>query len=381
VASGRRRLGTLLTIRRDLLDVLQVLDSTPSPRGRELAAALVLRDFCATRWPTIGWQVQQVGVHGANLVASRGPGPLLYSHLDTSLDDGPRGLNISDSAVTGFGLAVTRGPLAAALVAFASASSSGTLLLASSGTHRRGGRAAGVLTWLDANPAPSSAIVAKCGPPGVLWSEPGAAYLTVTVRGASGVVMLPESSVPAHGLPARLGAVLAAVSEWCADYVAAAPQIDQAGAAAGLGAISSGRPDKPDLYPSSVELGLYVVTVPGADVAAMADDLLDRVRVAVPDGCTATLAVEVVHEAASTDPTAPLVRAACAAWRSAFGEPERITGWTGSTDGVVLRGCGIPTVRLGPQPSRSTDDPQRDVLSVEQLDAFVGVYGELLEVQ
>jgi acetylornithine deacetylase/succinyl-diaminopimelate desuccinylase-like protein len=380
VASRRRRLGTLLTIRSDLLDVLQVLDSTPAPRGRELAAALVLRDFCASRWPGMRWQIQRVGAHGANLAASHGPGPLLYSHLDTSLDDGPRGLEISDSAVTGFGVAVARGPAAAALLAFASASS-GTLLLASSGTHRRGGQAVGVRAWLDANPAPASAIVAKCGPPGVLWSEPGAAYLTITVCGAPGVVMLPESAVPAHGLPVRLGGVLDAVSAWCADYVAAAPQVDQAGAAAGLGAISAGQPDKPDLYPSSVELGLYVVTVPGADVAALADDLLARVCAAVPRGCEASIAVEVVHEATSTDPTSSLVRAARTAWRAALGEPERITGWTGSTDGVVLRGCGIPTVRLGPQPSRSPVDPQRDVLSLDQLEAFVGIYGELLEVQ
>ena len=360
--------------------MLQVLDSTAAPRGRELAAALVLRDFCVHRWPAISWRVQRVGAHGANLVGSHGPGPLLYSHLDTSLDDGPRGLDVSDCEVSGFGVAVARGPAAAALLAFAAAPS-GTLLLASSGTHRRGGGSNGVCAFLETNPLPSSAIVAKCGPSGVLWSEPGAAYLTVAVRGAPGVVMLPDSAVPPHGLPARLGAVLDAVATWCDEFVATQPSVDQAGAAAGLGAIKGGLADKPDLFPSSVELGLYLVTVPGADVAAAADDLLARVRTVLPAGCTASVEVEVVHEAASTDPTAPLVRAARTSWTRVLGEPQRITGWTGSTDGVVLRGWGVPTVRLGPQPVTSAVDPRRDVLRLDQLEAFVQIYRELLEVR
>jgi acetylornithine deacetylase/succinyl-diaminopimelate desuccinylase-like protein len=214
-----------------------------------------------------------------------------------------------------------------------------------------------------------------------LWSEPGAAYLTVKVCGAPGVVMLPSSAVPAHGLPARLGPVLDAVSAWCEEYVAAQPRVDQAGAAAGIGAINGGLADKPDLFPARVELGLYVVTVPGVDTAALADALTARVQAAAPSGCTASVAVEVVHEAASTDPTSALVRAARASWTRVLGEPAQIAGWTGSTDGVVLRGRGIPTVRLGPQPTVAADDPRRDVLRIDQLEAFAQIYRELLEVR
>lgn len=380
MAPGGRRLGTLLTVRSDLLDVLQVLDSTPAPRGRELAAALVLRDRCARRWPAIDWQVQRIGAHGANLVASHGAGPLLYSHLDTSREDGPRGLTFDESTVTGFGLAVARGPAASAIVAFANARS-GSLLLASSGTHRRGGRPAGVEAWLAENPLPPSAIVAKCGPPGVLWSEPGAAYLTVRVTGSPGVVMLPDSAVPAHGLPANLGPVLDAASTWCADYARTQHRADQIGTAAGIGAVHGGLPDKPDLFPDTVELGLYVVTVPGADVAELASRLAGTVAAAVPSGCTSTVDHEVVHAAGITDPGSRAVQAAQAAWARAFGAGERITGWAGSTDGVVLRGQGVPTVRLGPQPAVDLNDPSRDVLRLDQLDAFVDVYRELLEVR
>src|SRR4029077_13871077 len=86
LASRVRRLGTFLTTREDLLAVLRVLDATPAPRGRELATALALREHCRSHWPAIDWQVQRVGSDGANLVAAHDAGPLLYSHLDTSLD-------------------------------------------------------------------------------------------------------------------------------------------------------------------------------------------------------------------------------------------------------------------------------------------------------
>jgi acetylornithine deacetylase/succinyl-diaminopimelate desuccinylase-like protein len=367
-------------VRSDLLDVLQVLDSTPAPRGRELAAALVLRDRCAEKWPAIDWQVQRIGAHAANLIASHGPGPVLYSHLDTSRDDGPHGLAVDASTVCGFGLAVARGPAAAAVVAFAAAGA-GSLLLASAGTHRRGGRADGVHVWLEANPSPPAAIVAKCGPPGVLWSEPGAAYLTVTVTGEPGVVMLPDSAVPAHGLPARLAPVLDTIAAWCIEYAAAQRPIDQVGAAAGIGAVQAGLADKPDLFPGSVEIGLYLVTVPGADVATLAGQLADRVSAVLPPGCSATVGADVVHAAACTDAGSWPVQAAQAAWTRAFGAPAPITGWTGSTDGVVFRGRGVPTVRLGPQPAVAPHDARCDVLQLDQLEGFVSVYRELLEVR
>lgn len=358
-----------------------MLDSTPASRGRELAAALVLREACAARWPAIGWQVQRVGAHGANFVASHGAGPLLYSHLDTSLDrpDDMAPMRSHEDTVDGFGLAVARGPAAAALLAFAGAGR-GSLLLASSGTHRRGRSAAGVDAWLDANPQPSSAVVAKCGARGVLWSEPGALYLTVHVAGRAGVVMLPATAVPPHGLPAALGPVLREMSAWCADYVAANPPQGQLGTAAGIGAISAGLADKADLFPPSVEIGLYVVTLPDARPDTLAADLLERIRPALPSGCTARIAVDPVHDAAATDSAAPIVRAACAAWSREFGPLDEITGWTGSTDGVVFRGRGIDTVRLGPQPSSAADDPRRDVLRLDELEAFVRVYRDVLEV-
>ena len=408
MASGLGRLGPFLS---DLVvDVLRVLDATPAPRGRELAAATALRDWCAARWPDLGWAVQPYGDGGANLVASCGAGPVLYSHLDTSLDgvgldgvgldcvgldggapdaavtgraDAPGALQVDDDRAEGFGLGVARGPAAAAVAAFVSARK-GTLLLAGSGTHRRGGQASGVLAYLGAAAArPSAAIVAKCGPSTVLFEEPGAAYLQVRVSGRYGAALAPESAVPAGGVAAQAGIVLAALAAWREDYLRSRPPAGQVGPQAGVGALRSGWAAKPDLLPAELVVDLYVVTVPGEDVAELRGRLDDRLRAelagtALAD-CTLDVDLEQIHPAAATPAEAPIVQAATAAWTAEFDRPPApITGWTGSTDGVVFRAHGIDTVRLGPQSTRSADDPRRDVLALAQLQAYARVYATLL---
>lgn len=395
MAAGLGRLGTFLS--ELVVDVLRVLDATPAPRGHELAAAVALRDWCAARWPDLGWAVQPYGDGGANLVASCGAGPVLYSHLDTSLDGGPTDDAVTGSAepagallvdgdrAEGFGLGVARGPAAAALAAFVSARR-GTLLLAGSGTHRRGGEASGALAYLASVPRPPAAIVAKCGPRGVLWQEPGAAYLQVRVRGRYGAALAPESAVPAGGVAAHAGVVLAVLAAWRADYLRSRPPVGQVGPQAGVGALRSGWAAKPDLLPAELVVDLYVVTVPGEDVAEVRAELDGRLRAELAGtalaGCTVEVGVEPVHAAAATGEEAPIVQAARAAWSAEFGSPPpAITGWTGSTDGVVFRAHGIDTVRLGPQSTRSPGDPRRDVLRLADLDAFARIYAELLRGQ
>lgn len=393
MAPRRGRLGTFL--RQDLLDVLRVLDATSSPRGHERAVALRLRDWCAARWLDVAWTVEDYGADGGSLVASRVTGPLLYSHLDTSLDGSARdaaitgsaspvgALRVTDDEVNGFGLGVARGPAAAALLAFAGAGR-GTLLLAGSGTHRRGGAGTGLDAYLAAHPMPPSAIVAKCGPTTVLWEEPGAAYLTVRIAGTSGAALFPDSARPSGGVLGHAGLVLAELHRWRADYLAAHPATGQVGAACGIGAVSAGWPDKPDLLPAALQLGVFLVTVPGTDVPSLAADLTARLRAGFADTplreCDVQVHVEVVHGAARTDADAPIVRAACAAWKAEFGvAPPPITGWTGSTDGVVLRGRGVDTVRLGPTSAPAEDDRRRDRLSLTELAAFARIYRALLE--
>ncbi|MEU9240369.1 hypothetical protein [Streptomyces sp. NPDC048385] len=390
-------------MRQPLLDVLRLLDTVPAPRGRERTAAHRLRDWCAERWPDIDWQVLEHGPEGGSLFAAHGAGPLLYSHLDTSLDDGAATVNqlvtgnaapigplaLDGDTVTGFGLGVARGPAAAALVAFAeSGRGKGQLLLAGSGTHRRG-TAGGItaVTGLEAyagtHPLPRSAIVAKCGPPTLLWHEPGAFYLTVEVTGRSGAAMLAESATPPGGVLAHAGVVLDELARWRETYLAADPRQGQTGRACGIGAISGGWPDKPDLLPARLRIGLYVVAGDPVQPAPLAAELAGRLRArcarsALRD-CAVDVAVEPVAAAAATPSDAPVVTAARVAWSDEFGAPPPpITGWTGSTDGVELRARGVDTVRLGPQARPAASDPRRDALSLAQLEAYGRIYRRLL---
>lgn len=375
-----------------------MLDGAPTPRGRERATARRLQDWAAARWPAIGWTVQEYGDDGANLVASHGPGPLLYSHLDTSLDGSARDalvtgrrdpvgpLRIGKATVSGFGLGVARAPAAVALAAFADAGH-GSLLLAGSGTHRRGRAPTGVAAYLATYGPPVEAVVAKSGPRSPLWEEPGAAYLTVRVTGTrSGAALAPASADPAGGVVAHAGVVLGATAAWRDRYLAeraARPASGQVGAACGIGAVTGGWPDKPDLLPVALEVALYVVTLPGEDVAALAGELAAEVRSAAARGplasCPVAVDAEVVHAAAGTRPDAPVVTAARAAWTREFGAPEPVTGWPGSTDGVVLRAAGADTVRLGPSSRPAADDPRRDEFDLAELAAFRRIYRELLD--
>jgi acetylornithine deacetylase/succinyl-diaminopimelate desuccinylase-like protein len=382
-------------LRQQLLDVLNLLDTAPAPRGQERTAAHRLRTWCSRRWPPVEWQVLEHGPAGGSLVAEHGAGPLLYSHLDTSLDDGgPHNqlvtgddapiapFAVDGDVVTGFGLGVARGPVAAALVAFAEAGA-GRLLLAGSGTHRRSGGTTGLEAYADACPLPRSAIVAKCGPPTLLWHEPGAFYLTVRVTGRSGAAMMPESATPPGGVVASAGVVLDELARWRTAYLAADPRAGQTGRACGIGAISGGWPDKPDLLPARLGIDLYVVTGDPVDPKVLAAELAERLRTrcaqSVLRDCAVEVEAEPVAAAAATPADAPVVTAARAAWLDEFGaQPPPITGWTGSTDGVVLRARGVDTVRLGPQAKPAAGDPRRDALSLGQLTAYARVYRRLL---
>ncbi|MEU5397923.1 hypothetical protein ABZ348_01300 [Streptomyces sp. NPDC005963] len=382
-------------MREQLLDVLRLLDTTPAPRGAERTAAHRLRKWCADRWPHIEWQVLEHGPAGGSLAAAHGAGPLLYSHLDTSLDEDGVGirlvtgnaapvsrLGVAGDAVSGFGLGVGRGPAAAALVAFAEAGS-GRLLLAGSGTHRRASGITGLEAYADAYPLPRSAIVAKCSPPTLLWHEPGSFYLTVRVTGRSGIAMLPESATPAGGVLASAGVVLDELARWRTDYLAADPRVGQTGRACGIGALGGGWPDKPDLLPAQLQIDMYVVAGDPVEPKALAVELADRLRARCAHSalrnCTVEVEAEAGATAAATPADAPVVTAARAAWLDEFGaQPPPITGWTGSTDGVVLRARGVDTVRLGPQMKPAADDPRCDELSLAQLAAYARIYRRLL---
>ncbi|WP_235737105.1 hypothetical protein [Nocardioides alcanivorans] len=393
MAPGLGRLGSLLS--EDLVELLGVLDQTPAPRGREARAAAALAAWCNQRWPAITWTVQPYGAEGANVVATCGPGPLLYSHLDTSLDgdgrsaaevtgrtDPPAPLRIGEGIAEGFCLGVARAPVAAAVAAFAHAGR-GTLLIAGSGTHRRGGHGEGVRAFLASAPPISSAIVAKGGPPALILEEPGAAFLRVRVTGRPGVSMLPDTAVPSGGVVRHAGLVLDAIETWRQRYLISRAPFGRVGAQAGVGAIRAGWTEKPDLLPAELLLDLYVITVPGERGSRLATELTATLHALLAggplEGCSAHVEVEWLHDAQATGEQAPIVKAAEHAWGQVFDFPSlEVAGWTGSTDGVVLREHGIDTVRVGPQSERSAVDPRLDLVDLAVLARYQRLYEMLL---
>ncbi|MFG1779537.1 hypothetical protein ACGFIG_24310 [Micromonospora sp. NPDC049048] len=404
-----------------ILDTLAVLAAEPSPYGRERATAERLAAYAAARWPELSWQVEPLPVSdalpdSANLVAGSalGSGPpelLFYSHLDTSLT----GAAAFDEPITGrpdpvpalrrpapadpeqvvdgFGLGVARAAAAAALVGFTAAAyalrAAGqahrlTLLLAAAGTHRNhptGPVPGGVAHHLDHRPAPAAAVVAKSGPPGILTAEPGAMFLRVRLATRHHPALARDTAAPPGGLILHLGPVLAALEAFRRQHLRErAGRTDQVGAEVGVGSIRAGRPGKPDLLPGQLDLHLYLVTVPGDDPAAITatlrDLLTDALRHTPLGDCRLTVDGWAVHEAAATPDDAPVSRHAHAVWLAVHGAPPApIQGWTGSTDGVVLRGRGVPTVRLGPAPlGGDPRDPRRDRYAVTELLRFARAY-------
>src|SRR5262249_3265032 len=157
-----------------------------------------------------------------------GPDLLLYSHLDTSLSGdavidrplgvfgpgpaprSPSGPVRQGDTISGPGVVVAKGPLAAATCGFAYAARTlaaqgrtarAVLLLASGGTHRAapywlqfspgapaGGAGDGVRRFLSRH-RPDAAVVAKAGPRGLLYEEPGAAFVLVEEQGTGGLVI------------------------------------------------------------------------------------------------------------------------------------------------------------------------------------------------
>ncbi|MFF4772181.1 M20/M25/M40 family metallo-hydrolase [Microtetraspora fusca] len=408
-----------------IVEAVRLLAAGPSPRGGERAAADRLMEWARTRWPRISWRRDAIGAAGANLVATSAQGDaghppggrelLVYSHLDTSLpgdperdrwttgvDAPPAPLSVDHESgtLTGFGLGVARAPAAAALAGYAAAVAALrdagvphrlTLLLAGGGTHAspfaatpESAAPVGVEEYLRSGPRPDAAVVAKCGPPGILYEEPGAAFVRVRLGTAYRPVLARDAAPPAGGLIAHLGEVIGVLERWRERHVAARAGVGgQIAAEAGIGAVRGGLAAKPDLLPGVVELHLYLVTVPGDDVARIADDIRAALETGLRggplEGCALSVAARTAHPPGATPPDASVVRHAAAAWAREHGAaPPPISGWKGSTDGVVLRGHGVPTVRVGPAVRADPADPRRDVIELDTLLRFARIYSDIV---
>jgi acetylornithine deacetylase/succinyl-diaminopimelate desuccinylase-like protein len=411
-----------------LLELLDGLLRIPSPAGHELPVARWAAEWLGAQ-PGVECALDEFSPGRANVVCrpAAGPGPrgpggrvdlVVYGHLDTTLSgdpsldrmavpdaDLPGPLERRGDTLHGHGLAVAKGPAAAAAAGFLCAAreldalggaASGAvpvLLLASGGTHRAAppglpipsgapatGAGAGVRRFL-ALERPGAAVVAKCGPPGLLVEEPGAAYVTVEVTGPPGLSMH-GSAMPGGGVPGATPAALAGVERWRSAYVGRpVPPGSQVGRDAAVGALAAGVPYKADLVGGVLQLHLYVVLLQGDDPDALAREIEDAVSASLAaagrGGLSVTAAVVEAVAAGSTPPDARVARVAEASYRSVFATPPPpVTGWTGSTDGVLFRSAGVDTVRLGPTPLPAPLG--HDALSLPDLLGWARLYATLV---
>ncbi len=426
MARRGRRLGPVLTRRPSrgeraaalvdpdrLVDLARFLVDHESAHGaeRDLATALAA---VGGRWaPHLHWDLDVFDGDRANLIgsagASTGRGIGAYAHLDTSLTgdpdrdapitgrtDRPLGFAVEGGDLVGPGLAVAKGSVAAVVVAAeAAAAALAThgvphrirVLLASGGTHRlgtpvgtAGGFGVGIRRALERGFDPVAVLNAKAGAPAPLVAEPGAAYLGVRITGTSDPALFRGC---APGTVAALGPLVAAVERVRRQVrCRPLPDGDPRGSELALGAVRAGALDKPDLLPAEVVARLFAVVGPGLTaeaVAGLVDEALrDELRAAGLGALGVAVTVDASDEGAASPADDPLAATVHAAWTARFGTPPPVEDWRGSTDGVVLRAAGIPTVRVGPRVRRDADDPRRDRVPLDHLLAFARLFAEAL---
>jgi acetylornithine deacetylase/succinyl-diaminopimelate desuccinylase-like protein len=159
------------------------------------------------------------------------------------------------------------------------------------------------------------------------------------------------------------------------------PEGSQIGREAGVGALQAGLPYKPDLISGLLQCFVYLVLGPGDNPQGLAGELAAAVAASLHDGGRQNLSVRATlidsTPSQRTDPSAPVVGIAADAYRAVCGAPApRPVGWTGSTDGLILRQAGVDTVRFGPAPLSS--GAGQEALSLEDLATSTAIYTEII---
>lgn len=429
MARSGRRLGSFLTVtpavvdaavagvaarREQLIELLALLVGTTSPCGgeRPLAERLAehVRQVCGSVC-----EVDLFGDARANVVMTApGDAPTglaCYAHLDTSLTGEPDRdgaitgdsssyppIRFDGSTVTGLGLAVAKASAALAVVAFDAASEALaplgaahglSVLLTSGGTHRWPVGEPGAATARFGSGArralargfhPAGVVNVKAGAPAPLHEEPGAAYLTVRIRGPWEPALF-RGDHP--GTLAALPVLLTAVEAWRSDVVARPLPVGSViGREVALGALRAGSLDKPDLLPGAIDARVFAVLAEGDSAEELAAELEERLsdacRTAGLADIRARVSADVADPAGRTAADDPLVVAACAAWERHIGVVPEVRGWRGSTDSCTFRAAGIPTVRMGPPVRRDPDDPRLDQVDIDVLLAHASATAETL---
>lgn len=396
-----------------ITEVLDFLVASDSPNGAEAELAERFAVWGAARFPQFEWRTDRFDGRRANLIAEagrgEGPGHGIYAHLDTSLtgdvirdapitgrSDVPEPFTVDDGMIAGHGIAVAKGSVAAALIAAAAAAASLreagldhrlSYLLAAGGTHRlvespdgAVGFGVGIRRALRRGWRPATVLNVKAGAPAPLLEEPGAAYISVKISGSWDPVLFRDSD---PGTLAALGPLLLAVEttrRWLREISLPAGSI--VGRELGMGAVRAGALDKPDLLPGLVEANVFAVLAPGDRAEKVREMLHRRLLEQLGDAGLGHLQVEtrvVVEEPGAVSPPDVHFEAVVhAEWSRYLGDPPVVADWRGSTDSVVMRAEGIPTIRCGPPVDRDLNDLRRDVVGVDVLTTFARLWAAVI---
>lgn len=365
-----------------LRDLIVGLVDTPSPTGDEAPlaghiAATLSDAGCPAR-------TQPIDDRQANAWArlsgdGTGPDLMLYAPMDTltvgaesedlpwigpelRTDMRPRAEVIGD-LVTGLGASNPKGHVACVMMAAEAIARAGIPLTgdlvaafgaggmptnARPGSVRRNtGQGVGCSFLLEQGLWTDYAVIAKPGWT-VSWDEVGLVWFEVTVRGTH-TYAGSRHRLPYDNAIARAGDVARSLEEWFVDY--ALRHTD--GTVAPQGIVSSvrgGWPRMAAVTPAACTLMVDLRISPDTTPMQAKREFtaaLDAIREKSP-GLDVSAELVLAIPGTRTDPDSWVCRSAMAGW-SAFEDREHevIRGNSGATDANILRGRGIPTVRIG----------------------------------
>jgi succinyl-diaminopimelate desuccinylase len=113
--------------------------------------------------------------------------------------------------------------------------------------------------------------------------------------------------------------------------------------------VQAGDPIQMNVIPEMASVWIDVRTVPGVDHLALVDAVWAEAEAAAGQSLQASVEVLDDRPAVETPPESPVVAALLGAHERVTGEPGRLGGVPGATDGTVLTGTGgVPSVVYGP---------------------------------
>ncbi|MFD3312414.1 M20 family metallopeptidase [Streptomyces sp. NPDC058694] len=365
-----------------LRDLIAGLVDIPSPTGDEGPLATHIADTLKAAGCRSA--VQPLDDRQANAWArlegdGTGPDLMLYAPIDTLTvgeegedlpwigpelrDDMRPRATVYDDLVVGLGASNPKGHaacvmMAAEAIALAGIPLTGDLVVAFGaggmptnsrpGSARRNtGQGAGCSFLLEQGLWTDYAVIAKPGWT-VSWDEVGLVWFEVTVGGTHTYVGS-RHRLPYDNAIARAGEVARHLEEWFVEYA----ERHTVGTVAPQGIVSSVRGGWPRMAAVTPAVCTLMVDLRiGPDTTPMRAKrefaaALDAIRDKLP-GLDVTAEMILAIPGTRTAPDNWITRSATAAWEAFEGrEHEAIRGNSGATDANILRGRGIPTVRVG----------------------------------